>query len=54
MTEMILRLATGVMRFYRSCNDYVRGSRGVIDIAHKVGETRLKWLGYVVVGRSIN
>lgn len=30
------------------CNEYITGYLGVIDIAYKVEENRLKWLGHVV------
>lgn len=38
----------GVTRLHKVHYKYIRGSVRVVDVAHKLEENRLRWLGYIV------
>ena len=43
----MLRMMCGVTRKDRICNDYVRGSLGVMNVCDALAQNRLRWYGHV-------
>ncbi|VDO60569.1 unnamed protein product [Heligmosomoides polygyrus] len=52
METKLLRWTTGVTRLDSSPNDAIRQKLGVVPIADKMREARLRWYGHVLRGKE--